>query len=223
MTHNIRKQYSHYFIYQTTCLVNNKVYIGCHATNNIDDGYLGSGKLLLAAVGKYGKENFSRSIVETFNNPEDMFMKEKDIVNEEFVASSQSYNLVVGGSGGFKVQDIDDWKSKLQTARQGRTPFKDHNHSEESKQLISEGLKGRPTWNKGLPGTWIGRTHTAESNRKNSESHKGLHAGSKNPMYGKSAVAGRKWYHDNVRSYYLFPENSATANLIAGRLPKPNA
>lgn len=45
-----------YIIYKTTCLVNNMKYIGWHSTNNLNDGYLGSGKYLLRAIDKYGKE-----------------------------------------------------------------------------------------------------------------------------------------------------------------------
>jgi group I intron endonuclease len=223
MGHNIKKQFYHYFIYKTTCLVNNKIYIGCHATNNIDDGYLGSGKLLSAAIKKYGKENFSRTILEIFTNPEDMFSQERIIVNEDLVASEVSYNLVVGGSGGFKVQDIDNWKSKLKASRGDRAPFKGGSHSTESRQKISESLKGKTAWNKGLPGTWMGKTHSEESKRKIAISKKGQFAGEKNPMFGKSAVAGRKWYNDGIKTYYLFPNDTATKTLICGRLKKPSA
>lgn len=223
MGHNIKQQFSHYFIYKTTCLVNNKIYIGCHATNNLNDGYLGSGKLLFAAIKKYGKENFAREILETFSNPKDMFDREKILVNEDLISSGVSYNLVVGGSGGFKVQDIDDWKSKLKASRGDRGPFKGSLHSDESKQKISEAGKGRPAWNKGLPGTWIGKTHSEESKRKISISKKGQSAGEKNPMFGKSAVAGRKWYNDGNKTYYLFPNDPATITLNLGRLKKPSA
>lgn len=223
MGHNIRQQFSHYFIYKTTCLVNNKIYIGCHATNNLDDGYLGSGKLLFAAIKKYGKENFTREILETFSNPEDMFDRERILVNEDLISSGTSYNLVVGGSGGFKVQDIAAWRKKLSESRVGNTNALGFKHSNESKQKISESLKGRPAWNKGLPGTWIGKTHSEESKRKISISKKGQSAGDKNPMFGKSAVAGRKWYNDGINTYYLFPNDPATTTLNLGRLKKPSS
>ena len=52
------------YIYITTNILNNKQYVGSHCTDNIDDGYIGSGRLFLKAVRKYGKENFSREVLE---------------------------------------------------------------------------------------------------------------------------------------------------------------
>ncbi len=224
MANNIyNRTFSYYIIYETTCVVNNKTYIGCHATDNLDDGYMGSGKLLLAAFKKYGRENFKKTILHIYNNPHDMFSKEKELVNEDFVSSKSSYNLVPGGSGGFKVQDIDDWKKKLSASRIGNTNALGYKHTDETKRKLSEAGKGRVAWNKGLPGTWMGKSHSEESKQKISISKKGQSSGEKNPMYGKSAVAGRKWYNDGMQTYYLFPSDPATTNLTLGRLPKPNA
>ena len=54
------------YIYKTTNLINGKIYIGQHRVNNdvIDKNYFGSGKLLLEAIKKYGKENFKCEIIE---------------------------------------------------------------------------------------------------------------------------------------------------------------
>jgi group I intron endonuclease len=224
MANNIyNRTFSYYIIYETTCIVNSKTYIGCHATDNIDDGYMGSGKLLLAAFKKYGRKNFKRTVLHIYTNPQDMFSKEKELVNDEFVSSASSYNLVPGGSGGFKIQDPDDWREKLKASRKGKTPAAGLIHSEETKRKISASLKGKSAWNKGLPGTWAGKSHSNESKQKISISKKGQSSGEKNPMYGKSAVAGRKWYNDGKHTYYLFPSDPATSNLTLGRLPKPTA
>jgi hypothetical protein len=53
----------YYIIYETTNLVNGKKYRGAHATDAIEDGYLGSGRWLRDAVKKYGRQSFSREII----------------------------------------------------------------------------------------------------------------------------------------------------------------
>ena len=91
----------YYYIYQITNLVNNKIYVGVHKTKNLNDGYMGSGRIIRSAIQKYGVSNFSKVILEFFENAELMYAKEKEIVTEEFLARDDVYNLRRGGTGGF--------------------------------------------------------------------------------------------------------------------------
>lgn len=91
----------HYLIYKITNVINSKSYIGCHKTGLIDDGYMGSGKILKHAFEKHGIENFTKEVLFIFDNEIEMFAKEAELVNEEYVQMANTYNLKKGGSGGF--------------------------------------------------------------------------------------------------------------------------
>lgn len=91
----------YYIIYQITNIINGKIYIGAHQTDNLNDSYFGSSKLLTYAIKKYGKENFKKDIIHIFDDKENMYRKEAEIVNEEFVKRNDTYNIKPGGMGGF--------------------------------------------------------------------------------------------------------------------------
>lgn len=82
-------------IYKTINLINNKIYIGQDRNNN--PNYLGSGKKILRAIKKYGKQNFKREILFEFNNIEEALLKESQLVNSDFIKNDLTYNLVTGG------------------------------------------------------------------------------------------------------------------------------
>ena len=111
----------YYIIYKTTNILNNKFYIGKHQTNNLKDSYIGSGKALVQAIKKYGRQNFKFEILFYLNSEEEMNAKEKEIVTEEFVKNPQTYNLTVGGEGG--------------------PVFKGKHHSEKTKELLRKNHK----------------------------------------------------------------------------------
>ena len=90
----------YYTIYQTTCLLNNRKYIGKHVTKNINDSYLGSGLILLNSIKKYGKENFVKEVLFVFDNEDEMTQKENELITDHIILSSEYYNIALGGYGG---------------------------------------------------------------------------------------------------------------------------
>lgn len=101
-----------YIVYLTTNLVNRKIYIGVHKTENPDvfDGYLGNGLKIQDqsklrhpkepfhyAVKKYGIKNFERRTLKVFNTYEEALQLEAEIVNEEFIKRKDTYNVTLGG------------------------------------------------------------------------------------------------------------------------------
>jgi hypothetical protein len=92
---------TYHIIYKTTCLINNKYYIGMHSTDNLEDGYMGSGKALKFSIKRYGKENHRVEILEIVENRELLAERERAIVTLSKVKNGKCMNLKVGGIGGF--------------------------------------------------------------------------------------------------------------------------
>lgn len=91
-----------YTVYKITNNINGKVYVGAHVTDDLDDDYMGSGIHIARAIKKHGLDNFTKEILHTFDSVEEMYAKEAEIVNEDFVKRKDTYNMVVGGKGGFE-------------------------------------------------------------------------------------------------------------------------
>ena len=92
----------YYLVYEVKNKLNGKIYVGYHKTNDLDDGYMGSGKHIKAVINKYGVEKFEKRIIKFCSSEEEMKKVEIEIANEEFIKRQDTYNLKVGGHGGFR-------------------------------------------------------------------------------------------------------------------------
>jgi hypothetical protein len=146
----------HYCLYQITNLVNGKIYVGVHKTKSLDDGYMGSGKVIRRAIAKHGIENFTKDILETFDTSEAMYAREAEVVNEEFLARVDVYNLRRGGRGGFEYingNNLSGYKTGIIKGGESLAKRLQHDkeffecHSERSSQNIKlryeNGLKSK--------------------------------------------------------------------------------
>lgn len=141
------------FIYITTNLVNGKQYIGqcCYKkrdrrTKRNWETYLGSGKALLRAVKKYGKESFTREILcVTFSLEDSNFLEELILKEYDAVANPNFYNMAD------KAYNTKGFEGK--------------HHTEEHKKYMSEKyLANHP--NKGKSWSSEVRKHMSEAQLK---------------------------------------------------------
>ena len=129
----------YYTIYKTTNLLNSKTYIGYHSTKDLNDSYLGSGKILKQAIEKHGEESFIKEILYIFPTKEEALQKESEIVDEAFVMDSNTYNMKLGEGRS------DGWQlSKEKRSEIGRSAFKGKTHTKEARKKIGEAQKMDP-------------------------------------------------------------------------------
>ncbi len=189
----------HYVIYQVTNLLNGKIYIGKHETFDIDDDYMGSGKLVKRAIEKYGIENFKKEILFDFETEEEMNLKEKEIVNEEFLSRDDVYNLMTGGVGdGFSFVNTHHLNNSKGQNRILWERFRNdkefrQQHRRKKSLIAKKFFEEHPDqkeilikrisrfWN----GSFRGKHHSDESKRKIGEANSFNQRGSKNSNYGK--------------------------------------
>jgi len=177
-------------MYRVTNNINNKIYVGVHKTKSLDDGYMGSGKIIRRAIAKHGLSNFSKVILETFDTSESMYAREAEVVDELFLLREDVYNLKRGGNGGF---DFIDKETKIRNGRIGGlkkyelygTQFTDINvrqkgiaSSKLSPNSVSNSEKNR------MLGTEKARTKEVNDRRKSTFKDIGHQQGNKNSQYG---------------------------------------
>jgi hypothetical protein len=192
-----------YTIYKITNKLDGKIYIGKHQTKNLDDGYMGSGKRLKFAIAKHGIENFTKEIIFQFDNESDMNAKEAELVTLDFSLREDTYNLCVGGQGGFSfinnspdlIAKRDTYENKLAGRIAANKAIDDKYDSLnftaiklktddkfrcEFQMKVSTGLKQKFEKD---GHHWSGKKHSEKTKKRISEANSKM-TGSKNSQYG---------------------------------------
>jgi hypothetical protein len=184
----------YHYIYKITCNITNRFYIGMHSTDDLDDGYFGSGKRLWHSINYHGKENHVKEILEYLPSRQLLKEREKEIVNEELIGNVMCMNLVVGGEGGYiseegvkkgreKCNEIlkekygDDYMKKMML--QYHSSLSSDEKEKRTRKIVKR-LKEIDFNHK----TFKGKNHSDETKRKIGETNSVKQFGEKNSQYG---------------------------------------
>ena len=216
-----RKQKKYHYLYKTTNLINNKFYVGMHSTNDLNDGYLGSGTHLRRSIRKYGKEKFVLVFLEFFDTREILIEKEKELVDKDFIKDPLCMNLRIGGTCapesnyGTKRSEA----SKLKMSQWVRT---EEQCKKMSDNWWNSEKRNTQEWKDNLGKAWIGKTHTDESKIKMSNSHKGKFHSEESKIKMSKTAKGKISFTKPVLQFDLNNnlirkwDSASQANLLLG-------
>ncbi len=99
-------------------------YIGLHSTDDLNDGYFGSGQRLWHSIKKHGKEKHSKEILEFLPSRKEAKDREFQLVNAQTLKDPWCLNLRVGGSASnvtlFGRPQSEEHKQKVSNALRGK-------------------------------------------------------------------------------------------------------
>lgn len=222
------------YIYKTTNLLNKKIYIG-KRKGKFNPLYKGSGKYLIRALNKYGKENFVSELVEYCDTLEEQNSRERYWISYYRSLNTPMYNIANGGDGGDLVTCLPEAEYKRfsqlmsELNRKGIIGNKGKHLSEEHKKNIgkgnkgkvrtdewkrkhSEAIKGKAPWNKGLTANdpRVAKNVHKVGEFKHTEKSKKLISehckGIKKPTVSVK-LKGRKWMHNDKIALQVKPED----------------
>lgn len=181
-----------HYIYKTTCLVTNRYYIGMHSTDNLDDGYIGSGQRLWHSINKHGRDNHQCEILEFLDSRAALKIREREIVNEEMLKDSQCMNLKVGGDGGWICHGFYSDEHRQKCSSLGGKVGGPKVAKIYAKKNLETSKKNFLEKN-GFSGVFQGKTHSEESKRKIGLANS-KYTGESNSQFGTC------WIHNDVES-----------------------
>lgn len=178
------------YFYRVINLVNEKMYYGVHKTDNIEDGYMGSGVSIRRAIVKYGKDNFQKEILKYFETEELAYQYERCFVTEDLIKQECIYNMTVGGRGGFSHIDSKGVnnpmydKSSVQKEIQNRPEVRRAKSLKMTQVNNKRYASGYVNPIKGTRNYWDDEVKSEIAKKKMSENHPDV-SGPRNTFYNK--------------------------------------
>jgi len=197
-------------------MITGKYYIGMHSTDNIEDGYIGSGKRLWYSVRKYGKENHKVEILEYLPNRKSLIDREISIVNESLLKEELCMNMRLGGEGGY-IEDEYIKKGRVIADKVLRDKYGDNfryivskNYYDNLSEIeryeltckIKNGLRESGYNHK----SFLGKKHKEESKQKIGLSNSTHQKGENNSQYGTCWITNGT-ENKKIKKTDILPEN----------------
>ena len=141
-----------YYTYKITH-IGGKYYVGRHSTDNLEDGYMGSG---IWPKSIKDKTSLRKEILLFYPDEHTLVEAEKNLL-EEHIKNPLCMNFN-NNPVGFASGELNPAKSDLERKRRSeryrgdKNPMYGKRHSDFSRAKMSKSRKGKPTWNKGLSG-----------------------------------------------------------------------
>lgn len=121
-----------YITYKIICKITNKFYIGSHKTDDPNDDYMGSGKLVKESVLKYGEENHCKEILGIFETRKESTDLEHKLIKE--MKKNQPNNCLNISFGGESFDYINT-NLKFNRAAFGRMASHVYNTEQREKNI----------------------------------------------------------------------------------------
>lgn len=183
----------YHYIYKIT-RDDGRYYIGMHSTDNLEDGYFGSGKRITRSIKKHGVNKHKKQILEFLPTRIALREREKQIITEEMRNDIQCMNIAPGGGGGF-IDEHHQLKCSSAGASKGgkSTSVRRTNNNDfdiKFRAALSNGVKSYLNDNKQVCGerqkriTLAAASAEANEKRKRTLAERNHSKGEKNSQFG---------------------------------------